>query len=300
MSVVEAGQHMAAAMKTDPHDRTGPRPMLIGELLQSAGILTDEDVVMVIAAQRERGLRFGEAAMALGLLKLEDLNRSLSRQFEYPYVRLGESGLDPALYVAYAPFSPQAEAVRNLRSRLMLHWGPESNKTLAVVGARRGAGCSRVAANLAIAFSQLGDRTLLIDANLRAPRQHQLFGLNMVEGLSEILGGRSSLQQAIMPVPAFPHLSVLGAGVGVPNPQELVTRREFSYLMQTLPASFDVLIVDAPPMLEFADAQLISAQVRSCLLVTRQHASRMADVETVKEQLQVAGVKLIGAVINTN
>jgi protein-tyrosine kinase len=299
-AAAEADQHMAKTLKKEHHDRAGSRPMLIGELLQSAGVLSGEDVGRVIALQQERGLRFGEAAIALGLLKSEDLNRGLSRQFEYPYVRLGESGLHPSLYTAYAPFSVHAEALRKLRSQLMLRWGADNNKILTVLGARKGAGCSRIAANLAIAFSQLGERTLLIDTNLRRPRQHELFGVTNSEGLCDLLGGRSSLAQAINPVPAFPHLSVLCAGVSVPNPQELLSRVGFSYLMQTLPASFDVVILDAPPVLEFADAQLIAAQVGNCLLVTRQNESRMADVDNVREQLQICGATLLGAVINRN
>ncbi len=299
MSAAAGTERHTTQIKKDHHDRGSSRPMLIGELLQSAGILTSDDVSRVVAAQRERGIRFGEAAIALGLLKAEDLSRGLSRQFEYPYVRLGESGLHPSLYLAYAPFSVQAEALRILRSQLLLRWGSaDNNKTLMLLGAHKGSGCSRVAANLAIAFSQLGERTLLVDANLRAPRQHELFGLSMTDGLCDLLGGRSSLSQAIMPVPAFPHLSVLGAGVRVPNPQELLSRVSFSYLMQTLPASFDILIVDSPPMLEFADAQLIAAQAGNCVLVTRQHESRMADVDAVREQLRISGATLIGAVIN--
>lgn len=290
---------MASVLKKDlHHERTGSRPMLIGELLQSAGILTGDDVGRVIAVQHERGLRFGEAAMALGLLKAEDLNRGLSRQFEYPFVRVGESGLDPSLYVAYAPFSEPAEAVRELRTQLMLRWSAQSQKTLAIASARRRTGCSRVAANLALAFSQLGERTLVVDANLRSPRQHLLFGLSMAEGLCDLLGGRSSLSQAILPVPAFPHLSVLCAGASVPNPQELLSRPSFAYLMQTLPASFDVVIIDAPPVLDFADAQLVAAHAGSCLLVARQHDSRLADMEQARERLQTSGAQLLGVVMN--
>lgn len=297
---VETDLHMATIRRQDQqHERPGSRPMLIGELLQSAGILTSEDVCRVIAIQQERGLRFGEAAIALGLLKAEDLNRGLSRQFEYPFVRHGESGLDPSLYVAYAPFSEQAEAMRALRSQLMLRWGTQNSKTLTVAGARRQTGCSRVAANLALSFSQLGERTLLVDANLRAPRQHHLFGLPMTEGLCDLLSGRShSLSQAIIPVPAFPHLSVLVAGAGVPNPQELLSRPGFSYLMQTLPANFDVLIIDAPPVLEFADAQLVAAHAGNCLLVARQHQSRLADIELATERLRSSGATVLGAVMN--
>jgi chain length determinant protein tyrosine kinase EpsG len=290
---------MATLRKAEQHhDRSAPRPMLIGELLQSAGVLSSEDVGRVVALQQQRGLRFGEAAIALGLLQVEDLHRGLSRQFDYPFVRVGESGLDSSLYVAYAPFSSQSEALRKLRSQLLLHWGAEGKRVLAVSGARKNSGCSRVAANLAIAFSQLGERTLLIDGDLRRPRQHQLFGLSMGEGLGDLLGGRGTMAQAIMPVPAFPHLALLGAGAGVPNPQELLSRVGFAYLMQTLPSSFDVIIVDTPPVLEFADAQLIATHTHNAVLVARQHQTRLADVDDAKVHLQSAGTQLLGAVLN--
>ena len=270
---------------------------LIGELLHNAGSLTDEQIDQVVVAQQERGLRFGEAALQLGFVGQEDLRRALSLQFDFAYAREGESTLHSSLYTAYEPFGAQAEALRTLRSQLKLRWFTDKHKVLAVIAARAGAGCSSVAANLAVSFSQTGERTLLIDGNLRAPRQQHLFGLQASEGFTAVLGGRASLGQVVASVPSFPTLSVLLAGAMVPNPQELLSRLTFSYLMETLPASYDIVIVDCPPVLGCADAQLIAAQAGGCLLVTQKHRTRLDDIEQVKEALEPARATLLGAVM---
>ncbi len=273
------------------------RPGLLGELLQRAGRLNDAQVAMVLAAQRERGLRFGEAAIALGLLQEAELQRALSQQFDYPVVEYGASNLDPMLFAAYEPLGARAEALRQLRSELKLRWFSEQRRSLCVFEARGGLESSRLAANLAIAFSQTGDRTLLVDTNLRAPRQRELFGLADDEGLTQILGGRLSLPDGLSGVQGFAQLSLLCAGAAVPNPQELLSRSSFSDLMEVLPVSFDVVIATAPPLLEYADAQLIAARCGGCLLVTERDSTRVADIEKVQARLAPSGAQLVGAVM---
>lgn len=273
------------------------RPDLIGELLQRAGRLNEAQVAMVLAAQRERGLRFGEAAIALGLLKETEIRRALALQFDYPVVEYGSSNLDRNLFAAYQPLGAQSEALRQLRSELKLRWFSEQRRALCVLEARGGVESSRLAANLAIAFSQTGDRTLLIDTNLRTPRQRELFGLADDEGLTQILGGRLSLADGLAGVQGFSQLSLLCAGAAVPNPQELLSRSTFADLMEVLPVSFDVIIATAPPLLEYADAQLIAARCGGCLLVTERDSTRVADIETAQTRLAPSGAKLVGAVM---
>lgn len=270
----------------------------IGDLLQRTGVLSEQDVRRVVTLQRERGLRFGEAAVQMGLISEQDISRALSKQFDYPYVNSDESNLHRPLYAAYEPFDAAAELMRGLRSTLCLRWFTEKNKILTIVGSRSGEGCSNLAANLAISFAQLGERTLLIDADLRAPTQHKLFGLETDKGLTSLLGGRSSVQDSLLQVELFPQLSVLCAGNGVPNPQELLGRLTFTYLMETLPSGFDVVIVDTPPILDYADAQMVAARTGGALLVGRRGRTRIADIAKSKQQLQVPGSTLLGMVIN--
>jgi chain length determinant protein tyrosine kinase EpsG len=270
----------------------------VGKLLLDAGALNELDVNRVLARQREKNLRFGEAAEQLGLVSHEDIQRALSRQFEYPYVKPGESALSRTLVAAYQPFGPAAEALRALRSRISLLWLSDENRVLVVTGPRERAGCSSLAANLAIVFAQLGQKTLLIDANFRRPVQQALFGLETTAGLSGLLLGRNAFNDACTPVPAFEQLAVICAGAEPPNPQELLARVTFNYLLEAATTKFDVVIVDVPPVLEFADAQMVAARGGACVLSTCRHRTRLADVERSTAQLQSIGALVLGAVVN--
>jgi protein-tyrosine kinase len=269
---------------------------LLGRLLLDAGKLKQVDVNRVAQTQREKNLSFGEAAARLGLVSKDDVSKALAQQFRYPYVT-GESFLHPTLVAAYRPFSATAEALRELRSQLQLRWFDQNRRPLAVVSARKRSGCSRLAANLAIVFSQLGERTLLIDANFRRASQQTLFGVQQGVGLSDFLAGRCSLGDAFTTAPPFEDLKLLCAGTQPPNPQELLGQGTFQYLLEIAPANFDVVIIDTPPILEFADAQMIAAAAGGCLLTARRHQTRLAEVERAKERLEPARAVLVGTTI---
>jgi protein-tyrosine kinase len=271
---------------------------LFGQQLVASGKLTEHEVMRTINEQIHSGLRFGEAAMRLGLLTEADVQGALAQQYGYAYLSADSSDISPLLFAAHAPFGEKAEALRELRTQLVLRWFTDRVSTLAVTGARKGDGASVLAANLAIVFSQLGERTALIDANFRRPAQSKLFGLNPADGLSGLLIGRSSVKDVFSPIPSFENLFVLCAGAVPPNPQELLSRVSFSYLMESAPANFDIVIVDTPPVLECADAQVVISKARGCLLSTRVNASRLADLERVKALIQPTGSSIVGAVLN--
>lgn len=270
----------------------------LGELLQGDGTLTEQDIQAIFAAQMERGERFGEAATRLGFLSEQDVHRAIARQTQFPQAKFGESALSTELVTAYRPQSRRAEELRTLRSELVLRWFGRGNRALAVVEARSGNGSNVLAANLAVSFAQLGERTLLIDANLRAPTQQSLFGLSPPSGLVDFIEGRESLDKVFTAVPGFNGLSVLCAGASPINAQELLGHISFGYLMETSSTRYDVVIVDAPPVLECADAQIIASRAGGVLLTTRRHRSRLADAVRVKSQLEPAGAVLVGAVID--
>ncbi len=279
---------------------TAPSPVdaHLGELLHDDGTLTEEDIRNIVAAQRVGGERFGEGASRLGLASEQNVLRALPRETDLPLAPPGESSLSLELITAYQPDSERAEELRTLRSELALRWFNRGNRVLAVIEVRQGHGCSVLAANLAVTFAQLGKRTLLIDANLRAPLQHTLFGFEPEYGLVDFIKGGEHLDKSLTKVPGFSCLSVMCAGAPPPNPQELLGRVSFGFLMETVPNKYDVVIVDTPPMLQCADAQLIAARARGAVLVTKRHGTRLADVMRVKSQLESAEVTLLGAVID--
>jgi len=275
-----------------------PADARLGELLQHDGTLTEQDVRDIMAAQRLLGERFGEVASRLGLVKEQDVKHALARQAEFPLAVPGESTLSPELITAYQPASARAEELRTLRSELGLRWFGRGNRALAIVEARSGDGGGVLAANLAVAFAQLGERTLLIDANLRAPSQQGFFGLQSDVGLVDFIRGRENLDSTAVKVPGFNCLSVMFAGALPPNPQELLGHVSFAYLMETATSKYGIVIVDTPPMLQCADAQVIASRTGGAVLATKRHKSRLTDVVRIKSQLEAAGVSLLGAVID--
>ncbi|TRW91539.1 chain length determinant protein tyrosine kinase EpsG [Candidatus Methylobacter oryzae] len=267
----------------------------MGALLLDAGKISARDAERIIALQKQKGMLFGDAAKLLGLVNDDDIQRALSYQFDFPFLSTSEESFSQELVAAYQPMSPQVEALRAVRGQLMLRWFTDVHKTLTLVSLGRGEGRSLMAANLAIVFSQLGERTLLIDADLRQPRQHTLFKLQSVYGLSDVLAGRADLT-VITRIPAFRDLSILPAGTVPPNPVELISRGLKSCLRE-LQAQFDVILIDTPPAEQAIDAQIVAANCGGALLVVRQHKTRMNDLELLKDALHDTGSQCLGVVL---
>lgn len=271
----------------------------IGATLIDAGKLTLEDAERVLRLQKTEGIRFGEAAVKLGLVSAAEIQQILARQFDYPYLMAGEALVSEEVIAAYKPFSSQVEALRALRSQLMLRWFSTEleRKALAIVSPVRGEGRSFLAANLAVVFSQLGEHTLLIDADMRNPCQHKLFGLENRVGLSAILSGRGEVS-AIERIPSLIDLSVLPAGAVPPNPQELISRPIFSQLMEELSREFDVIIIDTPAGENYADAQTLATRAGGAMVVAHKNTSRLRATRRLVDELAQASVLVVGTVLN--
>ncbi len=272
----------------------------IGAILIDAGLLTLESAEQVLHMQRQNNLRFGEAAIRLGLLTEADIQYALARQFDYAYLRISDrKTVSEEVVAAYKPFSPESEQVRAIRSQLMLRWFDrhEQRQTLAVVGPGRHEGRSYLVANLAVAFAQLGERTLLIDADLRYPRQHELFKLDNKIGLSTLLAQRSR-EEAIVRITDLVGLSVLPAGPVPPNPSELIYRSEFDALLTHVRASYDVVLIDTPALSDGDEAALIALRAGAALVVARTVHTRLARFTDMVQGLNDAGVALVGSVLN--
>lgn len=268
----------------------------IGKLLQDAGKLKPQDMERVLQLQRAQNLRFGEAAQKLGLVTEADIREALSHQFEYPTIPAAEAGLSPGLTAATDPYSREAEALRSVRSELLLRWFQDGRKTLAIGSARADEGASYLAANLAVLFAQMGRKVLLIDANMRQPRQHDIFRLGNGMGLSDILAGRvPSLQ--VHTIKPFQTLSVLSAGSPPPNPAELLARPAFGALLAGLETSYDIVLIDTAPSQLSSDFQLIAARVGGMLIAARRNVSRISPLAELKEKIILSGAQVVGAVV---
>jgi protein-tyrosine kinase len=276
------------------------RDRSLGALLVDRGRLTPADAEAVLRHAQANGLRFGDAAVGLGFVTAADVQHALAAQFDYPYLGAADETISKEVVAAFAPFSPAVEALRAVRTQLMLRWidAAQPRRALAIVSPGRGEGRSYLAANLAVVFSQLGERTLLVDADLRNPRQHALFRLDEKFGLAALLAGRAPNGGAIHRIAGLVGLSVLPAGAAPPNPQELLGRPAFAALLADLAMQFDVILLDTPAASLGADFQTIAAAARGAIMVTRRDRTAAAAVRTVGAQLDDAGARLIGAVFN--
>lgn len=274
----------------------------MGELLVAQGKLKGADVDKIIDHQREKGLYFGEAAVDLELVTQDDILRALSSQFGYTYGQGDEEEASSEEKVmASAPFGELAEEFRSIRGQLLNNWLTPNQKTLAIVSPGSKEGRSYVAANLAMAFSQTGRSTLLIDANLRAPRQHEIFEIKSRVGLSMLLAGRVRVEDLDMlpdSISTFQHLSVLNCGAVPPNPSELIGNRIFISILRELRKYFDVIIIDSPPATYKADVMSIASVAGSALLVARSGYSKMDDTKSLVSILGQANTNIVGAVLN--
>ncbi len=287
-----------AALPTDADD-TDPMVLdrSIGDFLRRVRNLSDTQIEQILQHQRKRGIRFGEAAVALKLATPDEVLWALSQQFHYPYALDHAREFNEELVVAIEPFGQQAEVFREIRSQLMMGvLAPEQRRSaLAIVSCDPGDGKSFFAANMAVAFSQLGGRTLVIDADMRTPRQHELFRVPNEAGLSNVLSNRSD-SNLMYRVPELPSLYVLPVGTVPPNPLELLQRPAFGLLMQELMGKFDHIVVDTPAASSGADARVIASRCGAALLLGRRGRTRMRSIEPLLHALQgvtrVAGVTM--------
>ncbi len=266
----------------------------IGTLLFNAGKISTSDAERIVALQKQKEIRFGDAAKALGLITDDDIQSALSYQFDFPYLTADEGGFSQELVAVYQPFSIHVEGLRAVRNQLMLRWF-DAHKALAIVSPGREEGRSCLAANMAVVFSQLGKRTLLIEADFRHSRQQSLFKIECNYGLSDLLAERCTID-IIYQEATFKNLSVLVAGTKPPNPIELLSRG-FKELLQQFQSQYDVILIDTPALADGIDLQLISAHSGGAVLLARQHKTRLNDMQQLKAAIFESGSQCVGTVI---
>ena len=273
----------------------------IGELIAESCNLKPEQVDQILALQRKTGVRFGEAAIELGLANTADVLHALAQQYHYPYAAQAEHKQSPELVTLNDPVSAPSESFRAIRSQVMkrvFNDRTHPRRALAVVSPNAGDGKTYFAANLAISLAQLGGRTLLIDADLRGPRQHRVYNLANTVGLEGILSGRAD-RHGVQQVPGVPGLFLLPVANPPPNPLELVERPSFGLLIRELAAQFDHVVVDTPAAQFGADAAVIAEHCGASLMLVRQHVTQIAAFDDMVVQLQDdTSLQLVGVVLN--
>jgi polysaccharide biosynthesis transport protein len=190
-----------------------------------------------------------------------------------------------------------AEAFRAVRAALYLAPSADSQRVIQVTGPDRGCGKTTLTAHLAAAIAQSGKRVLVVDADLRRPCQHKIYGLGNDAGLTAVLAGRAAPQEAIQETPV-PGLSVLPSGPRAPDPAGLLSSPRLKELLGSLRERYDYVLVDSPPLLAVTDPRVVAHHVDGVLLVLRLGRRSRPDAQVAKEALGAAGAGVLGVVVN--
>lgn len=195
------------------------------------------------------------------------------------------------------PSSGFAEAYRNIRSALLLNPSGKPFRTLTVISAVPKEGKTTTSANLATSFAQTGHKVLIVDADLHRGGIHRFFGLQAGRGLAEILTGQSTLDQVVQHT-AIEGLDLIGTGAFPDNPAELVLRREMKEFLALASEIYDLVVLDAPPILAVSESTVIASQTDGVLLVVWGGRTSRKLVVAAVRQLLSRGANLLGFVLN--
>lgn len=204
--------------------------------------------------------------------------------------------LDSRLVAALAPRSLAAEQYRSLRTRVHQAENGRALRALIITSPAKGDGKSLTAANLALTMAQeFQQRVLLVDADLRRPAAHTLFGLHEAPGLSDVLMGAATLDDALVSIPDH-HLTLLPAGIPPAHPAELLGSAAMRRTLDTLRTRFDQIILDMPPVEPLADVHILTPMADGLLMIVRAGQTSKPAIDRALAGLDLS--KVLGLVLN--
>lgn len=189
------------------------------------------------------------------------------------------------------------ESYKTLRTNVRFFLRGNSCKKICITSGAAGEGKSITLLNLAISMGEDGQKVLLIDADLRRPAQARLLVEKVSPGLSNVLAGLSTAEEAIRKE-IYPNLDILFSGDVPPNPSELLGSDKMQELIEELSQKYDYILVDTPPVSIVSDASIVANLLDGVLLLVRQDRSRKDAVKRAINNLQLTGAKILGFVIN--
>lgn len=193
--------------------------------------------------------------------------------------------------------SPRGEAYRLLRTNLQFLDTTPGSHAFVVTSPLQGEGKTTTVSNLAVALASMGRPVVLVDADLRRPRLHEVFGIDGGVGLTDVLIGRVPLDDALQTVGAD-GLHVLPAGIAAPNPSELLQSGAMTDLLEELQKRYDTVLLDTPPVVPVADAAILAARTNGAILVVAENRTRRPDLQKAGERLAQVQARLLGVVVN--
>jgi capsular exopolysaccharide synthesis family protein len=204
----------------------------------------------------------------------------------------------PVLVSVEAPNSPAAESYRSLRTSMQFVGVQRAPRIIQITSAHPGEGKTATVSNLGVALARSGQRTLLVDCDLRRGRLHTFFGLDNEVGFTSLFLGEATPASAARAVPDVKNLSVVTCGPPPPNPSELLSDKRTGEALSSLLDTCDVILVDCPPVLPVADAAALSVWVEATVFVVSSGVTRRPDVQRAVEVLLQGDAPLVGTVLN--
>jgi protein-tyrosine kinase len=286
---------LLARFKLSPEKTKAVQDLMSHESLNFAdaalrlGFVTQEQIDDILIWAKHRQTAESGGLIETAIRKISDNRQVVLAQGEM--VRPGRQ-----LILAHDADNPRSEKIRALRTELLLLSEASSGaNTIALLSACAGEGRSQLAAELAISFSQLGRRTLLVDADLRQPKQHILFGSTNENGLAEAI---SRNQKAwFHPVNGLPQLSLLTSGSTPPNPLELLSDGRFSRILQDWRKAFEFVILDTPPVKDYADGLAIATLAGRVIVLGRGQHTSFSETRELLRRLASTQSQILGAVM---
>lgn len=203
------------------------------------------------------------------------------------------------------PKSPVSEIFRTLRTNMQYMKRKDNSQSILITSTVQGEGKSFISSNLAVTFAQAGKNTIIIDADMRKPKQHKTFETQMYPGLSNYLSGvdldrmkRELKFEDCIYQTQVENLWIMPSGNIPPNPSELLQSLRFDNLIKVLEDKFEIIIFDGAPCLAVTDSIIISRQVDHTVLVCAQNYTKIDDLKEVKKLIQQVGGNVAGVVIN--
>jgi capsular exopolysaccharide synthesis family protein len=194
--------------------------------------------------------------------------------------------------------SPFLEAFRSLHTNIRFLGSDTPIHSIVISSGTPGDGKSTVAVHLAQAAAAMGQRVLLVDADLRRPQVHHILGLNNQDGLSNVIATGLTAKQAIQRLPMWDHLYVLTAGQQPPDPTRLLSSKKMQYLMEQFNAVFDLVIYDTPPVLGLADGKILAPQTDGVIVVVGLGRTDRSILMQALDSLKLASTSILGVVAN--
>ncbi len=187
------------------------------------------------------------------------------------------------------------ESYKLARTNIMFSLSADDKKTFAVTSHSKGEGKSTVSANLAISFSKMEKKVLLIDCDLRRPNAHNIFKLDNTSGLSNVIGKMVTFDEVVKR-DILPNLDILSSGTIPPNPSELLCSSQFTELLNRLDSEYDYIILDTPPIGIVSDALLLKDHISGFVVVIREGSTTHGDIRDLLDSIKLADSKVLGIV----